>query len=159
MRGPNEAYFRSDAFDMLFSSAYAVSQASDRMGLRLQGPRLERAIEGELPPQGTSPGGLQVPADGQPILLLADRQTTGGYPRIATVIGADIAAVGRLCPGMSVRLKGVSRDEAVRALGVQQAWLASLPKSLKPASNSALTVEKLLSSNLIGGVTAGTAAD
>ncbi len=98
---------------------------------------------------------MQVPADGQPILLLADRQTTGGYPRIATVIGADIAAAGRLCSGMSVRFSEVSREEAVRLLLAQQAWLASLPAALKPAHANTLSAEQLLSSNLIGGVTAG----
>lgn len=155
MRGPNSEYFCPHSFETLFSSVYTVSPASDRMGLRLRGPGLERAIEGELPSQGTTAGGIQVPADGQPILLLADRQTTGGYPRIATVIGADIAAAGRLCSGNSVRFSEVSREEAVRLLLAQQAWLASLPAALKPARTNTLSAEQLLSSNLIGGVTAG----
>ncbi len=159
MRGPNAAYFSPHAFETLFASAYTVAPASDRMGLRLQGPVLERAIEGELPSQGTTAGAMQVPADGQPILLLADRQTAGGYPRIATVIGADIATAGRLAPGMSVRFKEVSREEAVRLLREQTAWLASLPAALEPAAADALTPEHLLSSNLIGGVTAGTAEE
>ncbi len=155
MRGPNAAYFTPCAFETLFASPYTVAPASDRMGLRLQGPVLERAIEGELPSQGTTAGAMQVPADGQPILLLADRQTAGGYPRIATVIGADIAAAGRLAPGVSVRFKEIGRDEAVRLLKEQTAWLASLPARLEPAGPGALTPEHLLSSNLIGGVTAG----
>ncbi len=155
MRGPNSEYFCLRSFETLFATVYTVSPASDRMGLRLQGPGLERAIQGELPSQGTTGGGMQVPADGQPILLLADRQTTGGYPCIATVIGADIAAAGRLCSGMSVRFTEVSRAEAVRLLHAQQAWLASLPAALKPARANTLSAEHLLSSNLIGGVTAG----
>ena len=154
MRGPNAAYFSPGAFETLFASAYTV-RASDRMGLRLQGPLLERAIESELPTQGTTAGAIQVPHDGQPILLLADRQTAGGYPRIATVIGADIAAAGRLAPGMSVRFEEVSREEAVRLLKEQTAWLASLPAALEPAAADALTPAHLLSSNLIGGVTTG----
>ena len=116
MRGPNAEYFKPSAFETLLTSAYAIAPASDRMGLRLQGAALEHAIEGELPSQGTTAGGLQVPSDGQPILLLADRQTTGGYPRIATVIAADIAAAGRLAAGLSVRFQEVSREEAVRLL-------------------------------------------
>jgi len=159
MRGPNPEYFSPRSFETLFASGYSVSPASDRMGLRLQGPGLERAILGELPSQGTTAGAMQVPADGQPILLLADRQTTGGYPRIATVIGADLAAAGRLCPGMSVRFTEVAREEAVRLLHAQQAWLASLPGALKPARCDALSAERLLSSNLIGGVTAGLSED
>jgi 5-oxoprolinase (ATP-hydrolysing) subunit C len=155
MRGPNSEYFTKAAFETLFASPYKVSPASDRMGLRFQGAVLERAVEGELPPEATTPGSLQVPADRQPILLLADRQTTGGYPRIATVIGADIAAAGRLGPGMSVRFEEVTREQAIRLLRDQQTWLASLPKALMPAGVYALSAERLLGSNLIGGVTAG----
>jgi biotin-dependent carboxylase-like uncharacterized protein len=155
MRGPNIEYFTAAAFETLFSSAYTIAPASDRMGLRLAGPVLERAIAGELASQGTTAGSMQVPSDGQPIMLLADRQTTGGYPRIATIIGADIAAAGRLAAGMSVRFEEVTREEAVRLLKAQQDWLASLPALLKPAASAALSAERLLSHNLIGGVTAG----
>ncbi len=158
MRGPNAEYFTPAAFETLLTSAYTVAPASDRMGLRLQGLPLEHAIEGELPSQGTTAGGLQVPSDGQPILLLADRQTTGGYPRIATVIAADIAAAGRLSAGMSIRFQEVNRDEAVRLLKAQREWLSSLPSLLKPAAE-AFSAERLLSSNLIGGVTAGDAGE
>ncbi len=159
MRGPNADYFKPRAFETLLTSNYTVAPASDRMGLRLHGPRLERAIEGELPSQGTTAGGLQAPSDGQPILLLADRQTTGGYPRIATVIAADIAAAGRLAAGNSVRFQEVSRDEAVRLLKMQRDWLASLPSLLVPVSTTTLSTELLLSANLVGGVTAGAAED
>ncbi len=159
MQGPNAAYFPPRAFEALTASAYTVAPASDRMGLRLQGPALERTMEGEMTTQGTTAGALQVPADGQPILLLADRQTAGGYPRIATVIGADIAAAGRLATGMSVRFKEVNREEALRLLSEQRAWLAALSGALEPAGAAALTPEYLLSSNLIGGVTAGTAEE
>lgn len=156
MRGPNAEYFAPHAFETLFASAYTIAPASDRMGLRLQGPQLARAIEGELPSQGTTAGGLQVPSDGQPILLLADRQTTGGYPRIATVIGADIAAAGRLAAGMTIRFKEVSREEGLRLLKAQRDWFAALPSKLKPAA-AALTIERLLSANLISGITSGSA--
>jgi 5-oxoprolinase (ATP-hydrolysing) subunit C len=156
MRGPNADYFTPAAFETLFDAEYRVAPASDRMGLRLQGPALGRAIAGELPSEGTAGGGMQVPSDGQPIMLLVDRQTTGGYPRIATVIGADIAAAGRLRAGMSVRFAEVTREEAVWLLKAQRDWLASLPSQLKPAPAGALSVERLLSQNLIGGVTAGT---
>lgn len=156
MRGPNAEYFAPDAFETLFASAYTIAPASDRMGLRLQGPQLARAIEGELPSQGTTAGGLQVPSDGQPILLLADRQTTGGYPRIATVIGADIAAAGRLAAGMTIRFEEVSREEGLRLLKAQRDWFAALPSKLKPAA-AALTIERLLSANLISGITSGSA--
>jgi 5-oxoprolinase (ATP-hydrolysing) subunit C len=157
MRGPNAGYFTPAAFEALFTSAYTVEPASDRMGLRLEGGRLERAITAELPSQATTAGALQVPPDGRPILLLADRQTVGGYPRIATVIGADIAAAGRLGAGMSIRFEEVGREQAVRLLKQQREWLASLPAKLEPADGEPLTAEQLLSANLIGGVTSGVA--
>ncbi|ADP69424.1 urea amidolyase related protein [Rhodomicrobium vannielii ATCC 17100] len=155
MRGPNADYFAASAFEALLGGAYTVTPASDRMGLRLDGKPLDRAKPGEVPSQGTTAGALQVPPDGQPILLLADRQTTGGYPRIATVIGADIAAAGRLVAGMAVRFAEVGREEAVAALKARTEWLAALPSRLKPVPDSALTAERLLGENLIGGVTAG----
>ncbi len=155
MRGPNADYFTPRAFETLFAAGYTVAAASDRMGLRLEGPALERAISGELPSQGTVEGSMQVPSDGKPIMLLADRQTTGGYPRIATVIGADLAAAGRLAAGMSVRFAEVKREEALRLIEAQRKWLASLPAQLKSAPLDALSTEQLLSHNLIGGVTAG----
>jgi allophanate hydrolase subunit 2 len=126
------------------------------MGLRLQGAALSREMEGELPSQGTAAGSLQIPSDGQPIMLLADRQTTGGYPIIATVIGADIAAAGRLAAGMSVGFREVSREKAITLLREQRAWIASLPSLLKPLGAEVLSAERLLSHNLIGGVIAGT---
>ncbi len=159
MRGPNAEYFKPRAFETLLNAAYTIAPASDRMGLRLQGAVLERAIQGELPSQGTTAGALQAPPDGQPILLLADRQTTGGYPRIATVISADLAAAGRLSPGTRIRFKEVSRNEAVQLLKAQREWLASLPSRLKPASAATLSTEHLLAANLVGGVTAGAAED
>jgi biotin-dependent carboxylase-like uncharacterized protein len=158
MRGPNAEYFTPRAFETLLNTAYTIAPESDRMGHRLQGACLVRSIEGELPSQGTTAGGLQVPSDGQPILLLADRQTTGGYPRIATVITADIAAAGRLAAGMRIRFQEVSRGEALQLLKAQREWLASLPALLKPVTE-ALSAERLLGSNLIGGVTAGMLED
>lgn len=155
VRGPNAEYFTASAFRTFYSATYSVAPASDRMGLRLMGPQLERATPGELPSQGTTGGGIQVPSGGHPILLLADRQTTGGYPRIATVIGACIAAAGRLTPGMEIRFEEVTREEAVRLLRAQRDWLASLPSLLQPAPATALSPERLLSQNLIDGVTAG----
>jgi 5-oxoprolinase (ATP-hydrolysing) subunit C len=159
MRGPNADYFAEEAFGTLFRHAYTVSPSSDRMGLRLLGPSLDRVVDGEIPSQGTTAGGMQVPSDGQPIMLMADRQTTGGYPRIATVIGADIAAAGRLSAGMKVRFEEVTRETAIRLLNEQERWLASLPSLIRTAPANALSVDRLLSQNLIGGVTAGGGTD
>jgi biotin-dependent carboxylase-like uncharacterized protein len=155
MRGPNVDFFPEAAFDTFFTSAYAVSPVSDRMGLRLEGDSLKRFGSSEMLPQGTTAGAVQVPPDGRPVLLLADRPTTGGYPRIATVIGADIPAAGRLTPGMTVRFQEVSFAEAVAALQMQQAWLASLPMRLTTYSPDLFASEGLLAMNLVDGVTTG----
>ncbi len=155
MRGPSAGNFSPETFETLFSSSYTVSPSSDRMGLRLQGPAVSPSTKGEIPSQGVTSGGMQVPADGQPILLLADRGTAGGYPRIATVIGADLAAAGRLAAGMTIKFQEVSREEALLALKKQREWLASLPSQLRPLPDDHLSTEHLLAHNLIGGVTAG----
>ena len=87
--------------------------ASNRVGIRLEGPRLERAREGELLSEGLVTGALQVPPNGQPILLLNDHPTTGGYPVIAVVATADLSRAGQLRPGDTVRfthVRGQSPD-------------------------------------------------
>ena len=78
--GPREDWFADGALDVLCGAEYTVTPASDRTGLRLDGPALTRARAGELPSEGMVTGALQVPPDGQPILLLADHGVTGGYP-------------------------------------------------------------------------------
>lgn len=155
MRGPNGEFFTNDTFSVLFSRPFTVAIASDRMGLRLGGPKLSRASTRELLPQGTVAGALQVPPGGAPILLLADRQTTGGYPCIATVIGADVPAAGRLAPGMEVRFEEVGRQEAVAALKALRDFVESLPGQVRFAPENPFSSEDLLEKNLIDGVIDG----
>jgi len=102
--GPRDDWFSAAALATLASASYQVSPSSDRTGLRLDGPRLERAPgrEGELPSEGVAAGSLQVTHDGQPILLLADHPTTGGYPVIAVVVSADLGLAAQLRPGQQV---------------------------------------------------------
>lgn len=106
--GPRDDWFTAQALATLAGSAYMVSAASDRTGLRLTGPPLRRGRTDELPSEGLALGSLQVTHDGQPILLLADHPTTGGYPVIAVVVAADIGLAGQLRPGQRVRFR-VSR--------------------------------------------------
>jgi KipI family sensor histidine kinase inhibitor len=101
--GPRGDWFAPGALEVLGSATYAVTPASDRTGLRLDGPALPRAGRGELPSEGVVTGALQVPHGGQPILLLADHPVTGGYPVIAVVTSADIGLAGQLRPGSRVR--------------------------------------------------------
>jgi allophanate hydrolase subunit 2 len=86
------------------------------MGYRLEGPALIHAGSSDILSEATPLGSVQVPGSGQPILLMADRQTTGGYPKIATVITADIALAGQLAPGDWIQFVSCTRDEAVEAL-------------------------------------------
>jgi biotin-dependent carboxylase-like uncharacterized protein len=103
--GPRDDWFGDAALAALASSAYQVTAASNRTGLRLAGPRLDRRVVAELPSEGMATGSLQVAHDGQPILLLADHPTTGGYPVIAVVRSADIDAAAQLRPGQKVRFR------------------------------------------------------
>lgn len=103
--GPRDDWFSAAALETLGTTSYQVSAGSDRTGLRLEGPRLERAAGrlGELPSEGVAVGSLQVAHDGQPILLLADHPTIGGYPVIAVVVSADLGLAAQLRPGQQVR--------------------------------------------------------
>jgi KipI family sensor histidine kinase inhibitor len=115
--GPQEDFFGSDALELLQVSRFVVAPTSDRMGYRLQASRpIPAAGAREMISDATFPGGIQVPPSGHPILLLADRQTTGGYPQIAVVIAADLPLAGQLVPGDWIELRVCSRHEAIRAL-------------------------------------------
>jgi KipI family sensor histidine kinase inhibitor len=107
--GPRDDWFAAAALDTLAGSTYVVSPASNRTGLRLTGPELRRGRPGELLSEGVATGSLQVTHDGQPILLLADHPTTGGYPVIAVVATADLGLAAQLRPGQQVRFR-VSRE-------------------------------------------------
>ncbi|MES2693565.1 MAG: 5-oxoprolinase subunit PxpB [Verrucomicrobiota bacterium] len=98
------------------AAEWKISPQSDRMGVRLQGPPLQRTRSGDLVSAPVAPGTIQVPPDGQPIVLLADAQTIGGYPQLAQVIAVDLPLVAQLRPGDSIRFRMVSIDEAHAAL-------------------------------------------
>jgi allophanate hydrolase subunit 2 len=121
--GPHDAMFTAGALDTLFSSRYVVTPQSNRMGYRLEGPPLTHLTAADILSDATPMGSLQVPASRQPILLMADRQTTGGYPKIATVITADLPVAGQLAPGDWIEFVACTRREAVDALRRREARL------------------------------------
>ena len=124
MKGPQCDDFHPSALDTLQRTCFTISPQSNRMGYRLTGgtlPEAERA--GEMASDATVVGAVQVPPSGQPILLMADRQTTGGYPQIAVVITADIPLAAQLAPGDWVEFRVCSRSEALSALVAQEARL------------------------------------
>ncbi|MCX5068478.1 biotin-dependent carboxyltransferase family protein [Micromonospora lupini] len=105
--GPRDDWFTPGALDLLFGTAYTVSPVSNRVGARLAGAALPRAVAGELPSEGIVLGAVQVPADGQPLIFLADHPTTGGYPVIGVV--TDVTPLAQARPGTTVRFHGPQR--------------------------------------------------
>ncbi|MFA1544371.1 biotin-dependent carboxyltransferase family protein [Actinomadura monticuli] len=103
--GPRDDWFTHDALATLTSTSYDVSPDSNRVGVRLVGPPLARAREGELVSEGMAAGSIQVPPSGLPIVFLADHPTTGGYPVIAVLASADVAGAAQLRPGQKVRFR------------------------------------------------------
>lgn len=120
IEGPHRDRFRDDAWATLCTATFHVSPESNRMGYRLDGPALDHVRGADILSEATAMGALQVPASGQPILLMADRQTTGGYTIIATVVTADLPIAGQLAPGDAVGFAPCSREEAIAALAVRE---------------------------------------
>lgn len=114
--GPEWDEFTTVTQDSFLSSTYRLAAASGRMGYRLEGTSLERRAVGEMLSTAVCPGTVQVPHDGNPILLMSDAQTVGGYPRIANLFSADLPACGQLRPGDGIRFALGSMEEAEKAL-------------------------------------------
>jgi len=121
--GPQADYFTDGAVKTFLSSDYTVSPHADRMGYRLEGPTLAHAKGYNIVSDGIVAGAIQVPGSGLPIVLMVDCQTTGGYPKIATVISADIPVIGRRKPGRRIRFVAVGIDEAELLRREQEAAL------------------------------------
>jgi len=115
-QGADQTHCGPGAMKIFSSQRFFVSPDSDRMGVRLDGPRLERSNEADLLSEAVAPGTVQVPPDGKPILLLNDCQTIGGYPKLAHVIAVDLSVAAQLRPGDSVRFREVSLADAHAAL-------------------------------------------
>jgi antagonist of KipI len=116
LKAPQADWFSEEAFSTLTAVSFRISPRSNRMGYRLEGPPLTRLRHEEPLSEPVTFGSIQVPPAGQPILLMADRQTAGGYPKIATVIAADLPLAGQLAPGDGVSFQLCTRQEAAAAL-------------------------------------------
>jgi 5-oxoprolinase (ATP-hydrolysing) subunit C len=125
-RGAQHDWFGVEAFGKLLSCPYTVSEQSNRSGLRLQGESISPRVQSQLLTEGVSLGAIQVPQDEQPIILFVDQQTTGGYPKIANVITADLYRVGQLRPREQVRFIEVAISEAIHLLRDQEEWLKQI---------------------------------
>jgi len=126
IRGKEYDWFTEDSQKKLLKEAFIVSPQSDRMGYRLKGPQLSLSEPVELISEAVSFGTVQVPAEGQPIVLLADRQTTGGYPKIAQIITVDLPLMGQLKPGDRIYFSEVSHQEAEQLFLLRETKLNQL---------------------------------
>ncbi|CAH1694896.1 Allophanate hydrolase subunit 2 [Hyphomicrobiales bacterium] len=152
--GPQDDYFEPAAIARFLGESYRVSARIDRMGYQLEGPELIAARGHNIVSDGIVSGHVQVPGHGQPIVLMRDRQTTGGYPKIATVISADLDRLAQSVPGTELTFRAIGQEEAVRLARQYRAAIASLVGRLKPA-RPALDSHRLLALNLISGVVDG----
>jgi biotin-dependent carboxylase-like uncharacterized protein len=150
--GPQSNYFSEEEIASFFDSEFTVSEGSDRMGMRINGRRLVHSRSLDFTSDGIAPGSIQVPGNGQPIALLADRQTTGGYPKIATVISADLPALGRLPIGAKIRFEPVTIEAAHAARRSLFAQIARIHDLIVPVGRSADAAPLLYDYNLISGV-------
>jgi biotin-dependent carboxylase-like uncharacterized protein len=150
MLGPQADYFPPQSIEALLGARWRLDARSDRMAYALDGPRLAHARGHDIVSDGAVMGAIQAPGSGLPFVLMADRQPTGGYPKIATIIGADLGRMAQHRPGDSVRFEAVGREEAVAA---RAALARALAAGAAPAPlAAALSTEALLAANLVGGV-------
>lgn len=150
--GPQRDHFPEATLDRLCASPWRIGDLADRMGYRLEGPAIA-ALGGraEIVSDGVVPGAIQVAGDGQPILLMADSQPTGGYPKLAVALVGDLSRAAQKRPGDTLRFNLVTAETALAA---RRAWLAAIdtvgarlsPLSIEPSA------EALLAANLVGGV-------
>jgi biotin-dependent carboxylase-like uncharacterized protein len=157
MPGPQDDHFTPEALEAFTRAPFTLTPAMDRMGLRLEGPRLAHNARGaDILSDGVTPGVVQVPGDGQPIILLADGQTTGGYAKIGCVIRADLARLAHVRPGDTLRFEFVAREEAAAARRAAAealaCWCAGIEIWREPGR---IDLKKLYDTNLVTGVTAG----
>ena len=154
--GPQQEHFAEEAITALLNEEFRISQSADRMGMRLDGPLLEHRRGWDIVSDAIMTGAIQVPGSGQPILLLADHQTTGGYPKIATVISADLPVVGQRRPGDTLRFSAVTVEAAEALCRDAERRLAEIVTRLEPVPDRPrIDLGSLYDGNLISGVVSG----
>ena len=154
LQSPQSAYFDPKDIESLETQLFTMTTQRDRMGARINAKnfRIQAKAGLTLLSDPIIEGDIQVPVNGIPTILLADCQPTGGYPRIATVIQADLHKVGQLQPNESFRFKFVNRNEAINELARFRKKIRDIPNQLKPYVRKLDTLPNLLEYNLISGV-------
>ena len=148
--GPQDDEFGEDATNLFLDSEWKISATSDRMGYRLEGPLIKLLHGHNIVSDGTVDGSIQVPGNGAPIVLMPDRGTSGGYPKIATVISADLGRFAQIPAGRGFRFKAVSMAEAQSEARKFAQLLRSLPDRVKPIETFDLNIEALQDANVAG---------
>jgi biotin-dependent carboxylase-like uncharacterized protein len=149
--GPQDDEFADDAKALFLDSEWKISATSDRMGYRLEGgPPIKHLRGHNIVSDGTVDGSIQVPGNGAPIVLMLDRGTTGGYPKIATVITADFGRLAQTPPGTGFRFKAISMAEAQAEARKFVKLLHSLPDCLRSLDRIELNIEALQDANVAG---------
>lgn len=128
--GPQDDYFTKAGKEKFLSSVYTVSDKSDRMGIRLDGDSVESVSGVDIISDGIAFGSVQIPASGKPIIMMADRQTTGGYAKIATVISVDLPILAQARPGSEISFKAVKERTALKLLKKREKELRALNKKI-----------------------------
>lgn len=148
--GPQDDHFTASGLATFLGSSYTISQEADRMGYRLAGPRVEHSSGYNIVSDGIVSGSVQVPGSGEPIIMMADRQTTGGYPKIATVISTDLRLVAQRRPGDPVRFVVVDMAQAQQAARDRAGVVDALPARAIRARGGLPPLEEMLALNLAG---------
>jgi biotin-dependent carboxylase-like uncharacterized protein len=148
--GPQDDYFTPDAVEAFLTSTFAVTAEADRMGYRLAGPTIAHAQGYNIVSDGLVGGSVQVPGSGSPIVMMSDHQTTGGYPKIATVISADLGRLAQRRTGEQVRFQALSVEDAQAIARDHAALVASLPARSRVLHGGLPDAETLLGLNLAG---------
>ena len=149
--GPQDDCFTPESLRAFFAGTFTLTPAADRMAYRLEGPEIAHARGHDIVSDGVALGAIQIPGDKKPLVLMADRQPTGGYPKLGHVERADIGRLAQMRPGETCGFRPVSVAEARAALLACEDTIAATPQRLRPLRR-ALTTESLFEANLIGGV-------
>ena len=147
--GPQDDEFSDEAKALFIGSDWKISATSDRMGYRLEGPVIKHLHGHNIVSDGTVNGSIQVPGNGQPIVLMPDRGTSGGYPKIATVISADFGRFAQISAGRSFRFRAVSMAEAQAEAKKFAELVRTLPDRLR-ADGAEFNIEALADANVAG---------
>ncbi len=148
--GPQDDEFGGDATKLFLDSEWKISATSDRMGYRLEGPVIKHLHGHNIVSDGTVNGSIQVPGNGAPIVLMPDRGTSGGYPKIATLITADLGRFAQIPAGKEFRFRAVNMAEAQGEARKFAELLRALPDRLRPIENFDLNIEALHGANVAG---------